>query len=358
MPSRQVVSQFKRTRTISASLRAGLWAALLASSAFVTPANAKDQAQTCESFSSLKLPNTVITAAQSIPVGGFQPPGSTLIPNLPAFCRVTATISPVPDSSIGIEVWLPTTTWNGKYQQSGNHGFGGTFFWGEMASQIRRGYATGITDDGHSPGGFAVSWAIGHPEKVKDLAYRAVHELAEKAKLIVTAYYGDLPRYSYFNGCSDGGREAFKEAQVFPRDFDGIIAGGAASFWTHAATQQLVASLNRVNTGMTSALMTVAQNGATAACDALDGVVDGLITDPRRCHFDARTLICKGGQSSNCLTPAQANAINTNNSTLVDPVTGQFVFSGISRAENSTKTDLGLDWLLSASLTISSLSVI
>ena len=145
--------------------------------------NASAPSNLREPFSSLHLPDTLVTLAQSIPAGNFQPPGSsTTYVNLPAFCRVTATVSPVPNSSIGIEVWLPMTTWNGKYQQSGSHGYGGTFYWGEMVGQIRRGYATGITNDGHTgtANPFDVSWAFGHPEKINDFAWRAVHRVSRE----------------------------------------------------------------------------------------------------------------------------------------------------------------------------------
>jgi feruloyl esterase len=327
MPLRHVIAIVGQPRTISKSARVGLWAAVLIGSTCATQAYAnQDHAKTCESLLSLQLPNTVITAAQTIPLGSYQPPGSpTTYTNLPAFCRVTATVSPVPDSSIGIEVWLPTTTWNGKYQQSGNHGYGGAFFWGEMVSQIQRGYATGITNDGHSIPGFNVSWAFGHPEKITDLAWRAVHELAEKSKLVISAYYGHPQQYAYFNGCSDGGREALKSAQMFPKDFDGIIAGGAAANWTHASAEQLIVTLNLIGAGIqgpTGAnLLTLAQKGATNACDAQDGVVDGVINTPKTCHFDPHTL---------GFTPAQANAIKANYGPVRDPVTGDYVFSGMS----------------------------
>lgn len=131
-------------------------------------------ALTCESLSSLHLSKTTITAAEMIPAGTYQPPGSTTaFTDLPAFCRVTATVSPVPDSSIGTEIWLPTTTWNGRYQQVGNHGWGGVIQWGEMAPQLQRGFATGATDDGHvnlTTNPFDVSWAFGHPAKIDDFA--------------------------------------------------------------------------------------------------------------------------------------------------------------------------------------------
>ena len=310
--------------------------ALLATAAACGPHIAHAQAATCEDLSSARLPNTKITAAQSIAAGSYQPPGSTVTyTNLPAFCRVTATISPVPGSAIGIEVWLPTTTWNHKYQQSGNHGFGGSFYWGEMVRQIQRGYATGITDDGHTMPAdhFSGSWAIGVPEKITDLAWRGVHELADKAKLIIKTYYGQPQTYAYFNGCSDGGREAMKEAQMFPRDFNGIIASGSAQHYTHAAVEQLYESLQYQRAGITgdagAAILKLVQNAETAACDKMDGVADGLIRDPRRCHFDPSTLVCKAGQDpSTCITQAQAEAVRASEASLRDPVTGQEIYSG------------------------------
>jgi len=308
------------------------------------------QGATCESLLSLKLPGTVINAAQSVPAGNYQPPGSAAVfSNLPAFCRVTATVSPVPDSAINIEVWMPATTWNGKYQQSGSHGFGGTFYWAEMTRQLQRGYATSITDDGHPANPtnpFNVSWAFGHPQKITDFAWRAVHELAEKSKLLIAAFYGRPQRYAYFNGCSDGGREGMKEAQMFPHDFDGIIAGGAAAWWTHAATEQLVMSINLQKAGIQgasgAAVLKLAQSAATAACDAQDGVVDGLIADPRRCHWDPTRLVCKAGQDpSTCFTPAQAAAIKANVEPVRDPVTHRWIFSGMSRGSEFDQIRFG-----------------
>ena len=309
-------------------------AALVACGAFAGAA----QGATCESLRSLSLPHTVINSAQSIPAGSYQPPGSaTVFTNLPAFCRVSATVTPVPGSSIGIELWLPTSTWNHKYQQSGSHGFTGVFHWEEMTRQLQRGYATGVTDNGHKPSGpgFDVSWAFGYPERITDLAWRAVHELAAKAKLVIAAYYGQPQKYAYFNGCSDGGREAMKEAQLFPRDFDGIIAGGAAAYWTHAATEQLVMSIHLKNAGIQGAagasILTLAQNSTTAQCDALDGLVDGLIGNPRRCHWNPNAIVCTPGQApGTCISQAQANAIEANEDAVRDPVTGRWVFSGMS----------------------------
>ena len=308
-------------------------------------------AVTCESLLTAKLPHATIATAEAIPAGTYQPPGSTTaFTNLPAFCRVTATVGPVPDSSIGIEVWLPTTTWNGRYQQVGNHGWGGVIHWNEMAPQLQRGFATGTTDDGHvnaSSNPFDVSWAFGHPAKIDDMAWRAVHELAENAKLLIAAFYGKHQSTAYFNGCSDGGREGLREAHDFPDDFDGILFGGTASYWTHAATEQLFMSRNLKNSGIQgtsgAAILTLAQNAATKACgEVLGGVPDGLISDPQRCHWDPRTLICKKGQDpGTCITAAQADAIAANVAPLRDPVTGKWVFSGMSRGSEFDQIRFG-----------------
>lgn len=341
-PHASITNQSRRFN--KRAVKIALVTAVVASSAAITEANAAN----CESLRSLRLPNTVIDGAQTIPAGSYQPPGSqATFADLPSFCRVTGTVSPVPGSSIRIEVWLPTKTWNGRYQQSGNHGFTGVLYWSEMVRQLRRGYATGVTDDGHTAGpGFDVSWAFGYPQRIVDLAYRAVHELAVKSKLVINAYYGKSARYAYFNGCSDGGREGMKEAQMFPEDFDGIIAGGAAQYWTHAATEQLVMSINLKNAGIQgthgAAILTLAQNAATAACDAKDGVVDGLIGNPQKCKWDPATLVCKAGQDpGSCITPAQALALKENIEPVRDPQTGRYIFSGMTRGSEFDQIRFG-----------------
>jgi feruloyl esterase len=322
----------------------------LAAAAILAVSCSAVHAASCENLMFAKLPNTTINSAESISAGTYQPPGSaTAFTDLPAFCRVTATVKPVPDSSIGIEVWLPTTAWNGRYQQVGNHGFAGTIWWSEMAPQLRRGFATGATDDGHpaSSNPFNVSWAFGHPAKIDDLAWRAVHKLAESAKLLIVDYYGKHQSNAYFNGCSDGGREGLREAHDFPKDFNGILVGGVASYWTHAATEQLFMSTNLQNSGIQgtsgAALLTLIQNAATKACgEVLHGTADGLIPDPRSCHWDPHALTCKTGQNpATCLTPAQADAITANVDPVRDPVTGKWVFSGMSRGSEFDQIRFG-----------------
>ena len=318
-------------------LAASVWTGLLAGAAVAAWPLAASAATACADMVVAKLPNVAITAAQPIPAGTYQPPGSTVaFTDLPAFCRITATVSPVTGSSIGIEVWLPSA-WNGRYQQVGNHGWAGVIYWSEMAPQLRRGFATGATDNGHvnpTSNPFYIDWAIGQPVRIEDMAWRAVHELADNAKRLIALFYDERLRAAYFNGCSDGGREALREAHDFPGDFDGIIAGGAAAYWTHAATQQLELTLNLRNGGIQgdagSAVLSLAQQAATAACDAADGVADGLIADPTRCLWNPHSIVCQPGAApASCITPAQADALQAITGPMRDPHTGTWLFSGI-----------------------------
>jgi hypothetical protein len=269
-------------------------------------------AATCDSLASLALPNTKITV-ESRPAGTFTPPGGRPIANLPAFCRVSGSIRPTADSDIRFEVWLPAAEWNGKFQGIGNGGFAGTVGWGALAAAVRRGYATASTDTGHEAGeGINAAWALGHPEKIADFGYRAIHETADRAKSIVRVFYGDAPKRSYFSSCSNGGRQALMEAQRYPADYDGIIAGAPANYWTHLfstgiwAIQALMADPASY---VPAAKIPAIDAAALAACDARDGLTDGLIDDPPQCHFDPSVLLCKGAESDACLTAPQVTAL-------------------------------------------------
>jgi len=207
--------------------------ALVASIAFMAAPAAADS---CSDLASLTLPGTTITTAQSITSGSFTPPGSTTpIKNLPAFCRVAAFATPTSDSHIEFEVWIPESIWNGKYLQTGCGGLCGSisFQYGAMADALRRGYAAAATDDGHEASGTDASWAVGHPEKLVDFAYRALKVTTDNAKAIIEAFESSGPTRSYFDGCSEGGREALVEAQRYPQDFDGIIVGDPGSTVTN-----------------------------------------------------------------------------------------------------------------------------
>jgi feruloyl esterase len=287
--------------------------------------------RSCESLRALTLPDTTISIAQPVAAGSFAPPaaagGRSTAPdepfrNLPAFCRVAATLSPTTDSDIKIEVWLPTSGWNGKFQAVGNGGWGGAISYPAMSEALRRGYATSSTDTGHAGGGG--SFALGHPEKLIDYAYRSEHEMALKAKTIIAAFYGASPARSYWNGCSAGGKQGLKEAQRYPEDFDGIVAGAPASDWTGRASASLRVA-RAVHQDEASyippAKFALVHHAVLEACDAIDGVKDGVLEDPARCVFDPKVLECKGADTSACLTAPQVDAARTIYSAAINPAT-------------------------------------
>jgi feruloyl esterase len=277
--------------------------------------HALDAAASCESLSSLTLPDASITLAQAVPAGGFTLPGTApaSVPQfsrLPGFCRVAATLRPSPDSDIRIEVWLPAADWNGKFQAVGNGGWAGSISYGALAAALQEGYATASTDTGHTGGN--ATFAIGHPEKVVDFAYRAVHEMAVKSKAVIAAFYGRPPRLSYWIGCSTGGRQGLMEAQRYPEDFDGIIAGAPANNQTQLCAWRLAVEariLQQPASVVSQEKLALVNKVVLAACDARDGVTDGLLADPRQCQFDPSTLLCRGGNTNDCLTAAQVEAV-------------------------------------------------
>jgi len=266
---------------------------------------------TCESLAGLALKDARITSAQIVPAGQFSVPGGQQAAarnpykDLPQFCRVLATLTPSSDSDIKVEVWLPAANWNGKFQAVGNGGWAGVISYSALADAVRAGYASASTDTGHSSPGAA--FALGHPEKLIDFSWRSEHEMSVQAKAIVEQFYGNGPKLSYWNGCSTGGRQALKEAQKFPNDFDGIIAGAPAnrttlSLWIAHAVLKDPASY------IPPSKYPLIHQAALDTCDAEDGVKDGLIADPARCVFDPGVLLCKGADGPTCLTAAQVTA--------------------------------------------------
>jgi TonB family protein len=273
-------------------------------------------AATCESLATLKLADTTITSAQPVAAGAFTPPGATALPastkSLPAFCRVTATIKPAKDSDIKIEVWMPLTGWNGKYRGQGNGGFAGQIIYPSMAVAVAAGYATASTDTGHAGTGIDASWALGHPDKIVDFGWRAIHEMTVKAKAIIQAFYGEPAKRSYFSACSNGGRQGLMEAQRFPADYDGIIAGAPANYWTKVFATfiwDIQAMQSDPASYITAQKIPAIGQAVAAACDANDGVKDGVLNDPRTCHFDPKVLLCKAGDADTCLTAPQVAAL-------------------------------------------------
>ncbi len=290
------------------------------------------RAQDCTGLAKLNLAETKITLAQTMPAGSFTPPGGKDIPNLPSFCRVAALSKPSADSEIEFEVWFPAAGWNGKFQGVGNGGFAGAIEYQQMGNAIKHGYATASTNTGHSADGVDASWALGHPEKIIDFGHRAIHQTATNAKKIINAFYGSAPKHSYFSACSNGGRQALMEAQRYPIDYDGIIAGAPANYWTHLlanAVWDLQALLAQSASYIPSTKLPAIQAAALAACDAQDGVKEGVIEDPSRCRFDTGVLLCKGLESDACLTAPQLAALNSLYAG-GHTSTGQLVFPGYS----------------------------
>ena len=272
----------------------------------------------CEQLAQLNLPNTKITSAEKVAAGAFTPPANMTPPSvnfytqLPAFCRVKAVATPSADSDIKIEVWLPASGWNGKFRGQGNGGFAGEIDYRSLSQSISQGYAAAATDTGHAASGTDARWALGHPEKITDFAYRAIHEMTVVGKATVKAFYGDAPRHAYFSSCSNGGRQALMEAQRFPEDYDGILAGAPANYWTHLLASAIwnaqVTTLDPSSYIPSSKIPAIAQ-AVNDACDASDGVKDAVLNDPRKCQFKPSTLLCKEGDSDSCLTKAQATAL-------------------------------------------------
>ena len=295
-------------------------------------------AAACERLAaSLKLPNAKVTLAQPVTSRQFMPPaapGASAPPaaliDLPAFCRVALTLTPSSDSDIKSEVWLPLAGWNGKFQQVGNGGWGGSIQYAALASALRRGYAASSTDTGHV--GDTAQFVVGHPEKLIDFGYCAVHETAVQSKAIVTTAYAAAPRLSYFVGCSGGGRQAFMEAQRYPQDFDGIVAG-APGYNRTDQSFQLVAASQATHHDAASFIpqekLAALHRAALNACDQRDGLLDGLISDPMRCKFNPSVAACAGTDAPDCLTAPQLRAAKAIYAPVMNPRTGEEVFPGV-----------------------------
>jgi feruloyl esterase len=310
-----------------------------------------DAAGSCESLSTLSLPNVTITTAQSVARGAFQPPGggAQTTRSLPAFCRIAATLKPTSDSDIKIELWLPASGWNGKYQAVGNGAFNGSIGYPALMTALTRGYAASSTDTGHT--GNTARFASGHPEKVIDFGWRAVHEMSETSKKIIAAYYDAGPRRSYWVGCSAGGRQAMKEAQLFPADFDGIVAGAPGLDWTGRAVQAVrVAQTLESNEAarLLGPQTQLLHRAVLNACDARDGVRDGVIEDPAGCSFDPGVLQCKTSVDAACLSKAQVDTARLLYSSVVNAVTWREI-PGLQPGSELGWTDLG--WSPSARAT-------
>lgn len=272
------------------------------------PATGADKAASCDSLRAENLfPDTTVSSTRAIPADAAK--------RIPAHCEVIAAISPVAGSRIGVVYRLPET-WNGKMVGLGGGGYVGNLLLSDpaanldSASALARGYATAQTDTGHTgTDTWDSSWVVGNPEAVTDFAYRAVHYMTRVGRAVIAKHYGRNTSHAYFSGCSTGGRQGLMESQRFPEDYDGIIAG--------APVYSLVTQTNLLQrwqilgpTQLTSAQLAHLHQAMLDACDANDGVKDGIVTDSKSCRFDPATLQCSASASGEqCLSPQQVSGV-------------------------------------------------
>ncbi len=277
---------------------------------------------------------TSVTPGAFTPPAGFSlniQPGDVAYKDMPAFCRVAATLRPTSDSVIKIEVWMPpAAAWNGKFMAVGNGGQAGQIYYHKMGLPLSLGYAVASTDTGHEGTSDDGSYALGHPEKVIDFGYRAVHEMVLKSKAVIAKYYEKNARLSYWNGCSTGGRQGLEDLQRYPNDFDGVIAGAPANNPRNAAQSMWIAQAVHKDEAsyIPSAKYSIIHRAVQQACDANDGVKDGVLEDPTRCKFDPQVIACKGADAPDCLNAAQVESARKIYGGPVHPRTNEQLFPG------------------------------
>ncbi|HZP48053.1 MAG TPA: tannase/feruloyl esterase family alpha/beta hydrolase [Vicinamibacterales bacterium] len=314
--------------------------ALFDAATFAAPASGT----ACANLAALTIPTVTIRSATLMPAGPFSPPGSRTEMTLPAFCRVEAVARPTSDSEIRFEVWIPPAdAWNGKLAGVGNGGYMGSISYAAMATELRKGYATASTDTGHT--GDDMRFGQAHPEKIVDYAYRAVHVMTDTAKLIVRDAQGRFAERAYFIGCSAGGQQALSEAQRFPEDYDGIVAGDPANNRIRQSFGFLYAWEVTHNPDGSPIIppskLQLLTKSAVETCDASDGLKDGLIDDPRKCHFDPARLLCASGagasakDEASCLTAPQVEAAKKMYDGLKSPRTGEQIYTGWPRGSEA-----------------------
>ena len=346
--------------SVATALVAGIAYAALAGSA-------QAKSMSCEELANLALPNTTITSTAIVPAGPFASVGvgdplageATTSPlptcsnnnaatQVPAFCRVTFAIAERGAADpINVDLWLPLDHWNGRFEAVGNHGFAGEIEYADMAPELVKGFAVAATDTGHPGPGTA--WMQNH-QSIVDYGTLGIHEMTVKSKRIVKEFYGKHPSYSYFNGCSTGGKEGLMEAQRFPEDYDGINIGGSANFaQIHNRLEYIwngQVTFGNAQTPIGAGPAALVNAAAIAACDGLDGVVDGVIDDPLTCPFKPSSLLCKAGQNpATCLTAAQVEAVEKVYDGPRNPVTNEEIYPGLGRG-----TELG--WGANTSTTV------
>ena len=296
---------------------------------------------TCEALSSTSLQNATVTLAEVVEAGKFVPPpppqnigafggARPQVNDLPAFCRVAATLKPSSDSNIKAEFWMPVSGWNGRLQATAAGVFLGMVNYAGMANILRTGAATATSDNGHEGG--SASFALGHPEKLKDFAERAGHLTLVNARLLIQAFYGKAPSLTVMNECGGGGRTAITEVQRYPDDLDMAMVGGLDTHSTHHTLGQMwvwQATHGSPESYIPPEKYPILNKAALEACDAKDGAKDGLIQNPTRCNFDPASLLCQGADTSTCLTRPQVDAARKLYSPVKNSRTGEYLLGGL-----------------------------
>jgi len=295
------------------------------------------RADECADLAKLAIDHVEITTAAWLRDGVFHEDtaigrAGRIYWDLPAFCRVRGIARPVKGSEIEFEVWLPAAGWTRRLHMIGNGAYTSNISYAQMVERLRTGDVAVATNTGHK--GSELTFAIGKPESIADFAHRAVHESVVAAKAVTKAFYSAAPSWSYFSGCSTGGYQGLMEAQRYPDDFDGIIAGAPgnnrvnltlAFLWNFKANHRPGDDLNPILPQSKLPLITAA---ATRTCDAADGVGDGVINDPRECRFDPAALLCKAGDQADCLTGEQVEVVRKLYAGPVDVRTGRNIYPG------------------------------
>jgi feruloyl esterase len=335
-----------RSRSL-ARAAAALGFALLAGTA-LAPARAAAAPASCESLAAASvaatIPDTQIATAQTLGAGSFTPPGGGSPVTLAApVCRVVGVVSTQPGEQVGIEVWLPLSGWNGRFEGLGSGGFGGSINYSALADAAGRGFAAANTDTGHTGGtvgaiGQALSW-VQNPVTLRDWGHTSIHLMTLSARAILRAFYGQDAAYAYYDGCSTGGAEAMEEAEFYPDDYNGIHAGSPGMDYSHLMESFLWGALlpaeNPAAT-LDAAALTLLNTAVLQACGGSGAVQAGYLLDPRDCRFDPAQLQCQAGQASGtCLSAPQVAEAQRLYSPVTDPRTGLHLYPGFARGSES-----------------------
>ncbi|WP_395496001.1 tannase/feruloyl esterase family alpha/beta hydrolase [Acetobacter sp. KSO5] len=345
MPFRASLKPVLAHRTQTLCLAA---AVLAVSAPLLRPTNA--HATSCADLARQALPDTTFTTVQTVEAGQWQAPQTQLTrimsaPGMnvagkptrgstPAFCRVAATLHPSSDSAIRIEVWMPLKGWNGRFLGVGNFGWAGSLMYQGMETGVSEGYAVASTDTGHdssTPEGQGGLFTLGHPEKMVDYAYRADHLMTTTAKTLIHSFYGQNASHAYWIGCSLGGLEGLIEAKRFPEDYDGIVVGAPPNPIVNFNAEQLWAgwmSYHNPALGVPREKFQLLNKAVMNACATPVGKKQGFLDEPDACHFEPKDLLCKGADTSSCLTASEVQSAEQIYQGPVNPRTHQVLFPG------------------------------